>query len=158
MDGSMNVLERVKGLVDYKKYLRMLLLSTALAVLTVYIAFGLMYFTTEGIRIPGPFILLSFATFFIIFTVFYESKARGKSKGKEKRSKESGRESVKALVRGLFLGCCATFAFIATIGGVQLMLEYGFEKIGGFGAFISALAICMVASMVFLSLFRPSPS
>jgi hypothetical protein len=162
VDGSMSVLERLTGVVDYKRYLRRLLLSTALAVLTVYIAFGLMYFAREGNRVPGPFILLTFATFFILFTVFYESKVRGKSKGKErKRAREQGKESVKALIRGLFLGCCATFAFIAIIAGVLLMLEMledGFELIGGFGAFISALAICMAVSMVLLSLFRPAPS
>ena len=159
VDGSMSVLERVTGLVDYKKYLRRHVLSTALAVLTVHIAFGLIYVAIEGNRVPGPYILLSFATFFIIFTVFYESKARGKGKGKEKkRAREPGKESVKALIRGLFLGACATFAFIAIIAGVLLMLEYGFELIGGFGAFISALAICMAVSMVLLSLFRPAPS
>jgi hypothetical protein len=159
VDGSMSVLERVTGLVDYKKYLRRLVLSTALAVLTVYIAFGLMYFAKDGKPMEYPYILLTFATFFILFTVFYESKARGKGKGKEKkRAHEPGKESVKALIRGLFLGCCATFAFIAIIAGVLHMLEYGFELIGGFGAFISALAICMAVSMVLLSLFRPAPS
>ncbi|GEM_PF-641708 len=159
VDGSMSVLERLTGVVDYKKYLRRLLLSTALAVLTVHIAFGLMYFALEGNRVPGPYILLTFATFFILFTVFYESKVRGKSKVKEKkRAREPGKESVKALIRGVFIGACATFAFIAIIAGVQLVLEYGFDLIGGFGAFISALAICMAVSMVLLSLFRPAAS
>lgn len=158
----MSVLERLTGLVDYKKYLRRLVLSTALAVLTVYIAFGLMYFAREGNPVPGPYILLTFATFFILFTVFYESKVRGKSKGKEKkRAREPGKESVRALIRGLFLGCCATFAFVAIIAGVLLslaMLDEEFALIGGFGAFVSALAICMAVSMVLLSLFRPAPS
>jgi hypothetical protein len=41
------------------------------------------------------------------------------------------------------------------IGGMKLMIEHGFDLIGGAGSFFSALAICMVLSTVFLSLLRP---
>ena len=150
---NMDVAAKIKGQVDYKKYLKELVLSTAIAVLIIYIAFGLMFFAIEGNTVPGWFSLLTFAIFFIIFTVFYESKSKGKSKSKEK---EKGGESVKSLIKGLFLGICATLAIIAVIGGVKLMIDYGFTLIGGLGSFISALAICMIVSMVFLSLFRPS--
>lgn len=151
----MESLAKVKGLVDYKKYLRMLALSTAIAFLTLYIAFGLIFFVREGNTVPRSFILLVLATFFIIFTVFYESKGKSKSKSKDK-SKEQNKESLKPLIKGLFLGICATFAFVAVIGGVHLTIEYGFDLIGGWGSFISALAICMILNMVFLSLLRPS--
>ncbi len=153
----MSFREKIKGMVDYKKYLKTLALSTVLAILTLYIAFGVMFFALEGNSVPGPFILLTFATFFIVFTVFYESKGKAKSKGKDKE-RVKGKESLRSLIKGLFLGICATFAFVATIGGVRLMLDpdYGVELIGGLGSFISALAICMVVSMVFLSLFRSS--
>jgi threonine/homoserine/homoserine lactone efflux protein len=153
----MESLAKVKGMVDYKKYLRMLVLSTAIAFLTLYIAFGLMFFVMEGNTVPGWFILLTFAVFFIIFTVFYESKSKSKSKGKDK-TKEKSKESFKPLIKGLFLGICATFAFVAVIGGVSLTIDpqYGLDLIGGFGSFVSALAICMIVNMVFLSLLRPS--
>ena len=157
----MESLEKVKGMVDYKKYLSMLVLSTAIAFLTLFIAFGLMFFVIVGNTVPGSFILLTLATFFIIFTVFYESKVKSTSKSKSKsKSKDKSKvqtkdsDSLKPLVKGLFLGICATFAFVAVIGGVHLTLDYGFDKIGGFGSFISALAICMIINMVFLSLLR----
>ena len=153
----MESLDRVKGMVDYKKYLRMLVLSTAIAFLTLYIAFGLMFFVIEDNTVPGSFILLVLATFFIIFTVFYESKSKSRSKSKSKdKSIVENKESLKPLIKGLFLGICATFAFVAVIGGVHLTIDYGFDKIGGFGSFISALAICMIVNMVFLSLLRTS--
>ncbi len=153
----MESLAKIKGMVDYKKYLRMLVLSTAIAFLTLYIAFGLMFFVMEGNTVPEWFILLTFAVFFIIFTVFYESKSKSKSKSKGKdKSKVENKESLKPLIKGLFFGTCATFAFVAVIGGVHLTIDYGFDKIGGFGSFVSALAICMIVNMVFLSLLRPS--
>jgi uncharacterized membrane protein len=153
----MESLAKVKGMVDYKKYLRMLVLSTAIAFLTLYIAFGLMFFVIEGNTVPGWFILLTFAVFFIIFTVFYESKGKSKNKSKSKeKTKEKSNGSMKPLIKGVFLGICATFAFVAVIGGVRLTIAYGFDLIGGFGSFISALAICMIVNMVFLSLLRPS--
>jgi hypothetical protein len=160
----MGLIAKIKGMVEYKRYLKTLTLSTALALLTLYIAFGLMFFTMKGNPryedlpdqaaelwdLMRPFILLIFAIFFIIFTVFYESRGKGKSKGKE---------SVKSLIKGLFLGTCATFAFVTVMGGMHLIVHlmlYGFDLIGGFESFISALAICMIVSMVFLSLLKPS--
>ncbi len=144
----MGILANIKGMVDYKKYLKTLILAIALAFLTLYIAFGLMFFTTEGNTVPGPFILLTFAVFFIIFTVFYESKVKSSSKSKSK-----DKERLKSLIKGLFLGICATFAFVAIIGGIKLTME---GEIPDTNLIISALAICMIASMVFLSLLRPS--
>jgi hypothetical protein len=149
----MENLEHVKRVVDYPKYLKRLLLSSALALLTLFIAFGLMFFAKNPM-IPGEFILLFFALFFIIFTVFYESKARSTSKGKG-RTKAQGRmgECLKPLIRGVFLGICATFALVTIYGGLRLTLEQGFA-VGG-KLLISALAISMIISMVYLSLLRP---
>ncbi len=156
----MERLEHVKGVVDYPKYLKRLLLSLALALLTLYIAFGLMFFALEDRTIPGAFVLLIFALFFILFTVFYESRAKstgrvkGKGKGKEKAEDRMG-ESLKPLIRGVFLGICATFAVVTVFGGLLLTLEQGFAIIDGWGSFISALAVSMIVSMVYLSLLRP---
>ena len=142
---TMGVLAKLKGMVGYKKYLKTLVLSTGLALLTLYIAFGLMYFATEGNSFPGPLMLLIFAIFFVIFTVFYES--RGKSKRKEK-------ESLKSLIKGLFLGSCATFAFVTIVGGLQLTAE---GVLPALDTIIYALAICMIVNTVFLSILKPSP-
>lgn len=147
---------KIKGIEGYRKYLRTLILSTVLAFGMLYIALGLIFFAEvfagrEENLISVPYILLILAIFFIISTVFYESKEREKEKGKRK-----SKESYKPLLKGLFLAICATFAFIAIWAGVNLMIYYGFELIGGIGAFISALAICMIIGMVFLSLLKPS--
>jgi hypothetical protein len=149
-----SILANIKGMVDYKKYLKTLIMAIALAFLTLYIAFGLMFFTIEGNTVPGPFILLTFAVFFIIFTVFYESKVKSSSKSKSKsKSSRRDKERLKSHIKGLFLGICATFAFVAIIGGIKLTLE---GEIPDTNLIISAFAICMIASMVFLSLLRPS--
>jgi len=141
----MGVLAKLKGKVAYMKYLKTLMLSAGLALLTLYIAFGLIYFATEGNFLPGPLILLILAIFFVIFTVFYESS--GKSKRKE-------RESLKSLIKGLFIGICATFAFVTLIGGLQLTIEGEVPEIDWI---ISAFALCMILNTVFLSLLKPSP-
>ena len=152
----MGLLANIKEKGDYKRYLKTLSLSTALAVLTLYIAFGLMFFAPpKENTVPGWFILLTLAISFIISTAFYESRLKGKGKGKEK-TKEKSKDSLKPLIKGLFLGICATYAFVAVIGGVKFMLRGSIQDIGGIEVFISALAICMIVSMVFLSLLRPS--
>jgi hypothetical protein len=143
----MSVLAKLKGMVGYKKYLKTLMLSAGLAVLTLSIAFGLMYLATEGNSFPGPLMLLIFAIFFVISTVFYESSGKSKRKEKEK-------ESLKSLVKGLFLGCCATFAFVAIVGGLQLIAA---GELPERDWIISAFAICMIVNTVLLSLLKPSP-
>ena len=148
---NMGLLANIKETGDYKKYLKTLILAIALAFLTLYIAFGLMFFAPKENTVPGWFILLTFAISFIMFTVFYESKVKSKSKSSKK-----DKERLKSLIKGLFLGICATFAFVAVIGGVKFMLRGSIQEIGGIEVFISALAICMIVSMVFLSLLRPS--
>jgi len=158
MNIKKDVLTKIKGIVEYKRYLQTLVISTALAVLTLLIAFGILFFALDGDAIPGSFILLTFAVFFIISTVFYESRIKFGDKSKNE-SKAKYEESIKSLIRGLFLGICATLAFVTVIGGMQLAAEYGtglFDLIGGYGSFISALAICMIVNMIILSLSRPS--
>lgn len=148
----MGLIAKIKG-TEYKKYLKTLVLSTALAFLTLYIALGLMFFAEvfAGERenpIQRHVILLILAIFFIIFTVFYEPEGKSKSKGKSK-----GKESLRSLIKGLFLAICATFAFVAIAGGVILTIEGMIPEVN---MVISALAICMIVSMVFLSLLKPS--
>ncbi len=140
----MGWLTQLKWMTNYKKYLKTLILSTALAVLMLLIALGLMFFATvsAGVRpnpVPGPFILLIFAIFFIIFSVFYESGDKSKAKRND---------VLQSLIRGFFLAICATFAIVAATGGFILMIE---GVTPGINMLISALAVCMIVSMVFLS-------
>jgi len=150
---DMGLIAKIKGIAGYEKYLKTLILSTALAFLMLFIALGLMFFAKSGNPVPGHFVLLIAAISFVIFTVFYESKEREKGKDKDKRK---GKESYKSLLKGLFIAICATFSLVAIVGSVNLMIDTGFELIGGIGSFISALAICMIVSTVFLTLLKPS--
>ncbi len=144
------VFAKIKGIEGYRKYLKTLVLSTALAFGMLYIALGLMFFANRGNPVPAHFILLITAIFFVISTVFYESKARvrGKEKGREK-----SKDGFEPLIKGLFLAVCATFSFVAIFGGVKLTIERAIPI--GIEASISALAICIIVSMVFLSLLKP---
>jgi len=136
---------------EYKKYLKTLILAIVLAILMIYIAFGLMFFAKSGNPVQAHVILLFAAVFFIIFTVFYESK----EKEKEKKGKRKEGGGYKPLLKGLFLAICTTFAFVAIWSGVNFMQEGGIQEIGGLEVFISTLAICMIVSMVFLSMLKP---
>ncbi len=141
-------MRKEKVFAKIKGYLKTLVLSTALAFFMLYTAFGLMFFANRGNPVPAHFILLITAIFFVISTVFYESKERGKEKGKKK-----SKEGFEPLIKGLFLAVCATFSFVAIFGGVKLTIERAIPV--GIEASISALAICIIVSMVFLSLLKP---
>jgi hypothetical protein len=143
---------KVKMKDGYKKFLRALVISAALALAMIYIALGLMFFAKEGIPWANQlhFILLIAAVFFIIFTVFYESRSKAKDKGKD-----IAKSSLQSILKGFFLSICATFAVVAIACGVLFMIEGGVQVIGGIEVFISALAICMIVSMVLLILSQP---
>lgn len=149
----MGLRAKLKGIVGYKQYLNTLMLSAGLALLTLYIAFGLMYFATGDYLLPGPLVLLVFAICFVLSTVFYESSGRIKRKEKEKE-KMKGKEGLKLLLKGLFLGGCATLVILALLGGLRLTLA-GELPAGDW--IISAFAICMIVNTIVLSLLRPSP-
>ncbi len=146
------MLSKLKGIESYKKYLETLALSTALAVLMLFIAFGLMSFPQGEKTIPRHFILLLLAVFFVIFTVFYESKEREKERMKKKRKWGEGYQS---LLKGLFLAVCATFAFVTTLAGIKYIQQGGIHAVGGMEVLISTLAICIIVSMTVLILLKP---
>ncbi len=120
--------------IDYRKYLNTLAISVALAFLMLYIAFGLIYFTHYGNPVPMDLTLLIFAISFVICTVFYRSRL--------------GEANI-SLFRGLFLAICSTFCLLAITGGLILTIE---GEIPELNVIISALAICIIISMVLLSL------
>ena len=146
------MLSKLKGIENYKKYLETLALSTALAGLMLFIALGLVSFSEGEKTIPKHFILLLLAVFFVVFTVFYESKEREKERVKKKRKWE---QSYQSLLKGLFLAVCATFAFVTTLAGIKYIQRGGINAVGGMDVFISTLAICIIVSMTLLSLLKP---
>jgi len=120
---------------EYRRYLNGVALSVALAFLMLYIALGLVFLVQRGNPVPMPFTLLIFAISFVICTVYYKSRGGG--------------AIVESLFRGCFLAICTTFALIAVIGGLILTME---GKIPELNMMISILALCIVISVVLLSL------
>jgi len=120
---------------EYRRYLNEVALSVALAFLMLYIALGLVFLVQRGNPVPMPFTLLIFAISFVICTVYYKSRGGG--------------AIVESLFRGCFLAICTTFALIAVIGGLILTME---GEIPELNMMISILALCIVISMVLLSL------
>ena len=122
---------------EYRRYLNEVALSVALAFLMLYIALGLIFLVVQqrGNPVPMPFTLLIFAISFVICTVYYKSRGGG--------------AIVESLFRGCFLAICTTFALIAVIGGLILTME---GEIPELNMMISILALCIVISMVLLSL------
>ena len=120
---------------EYRRYLNEVALSVALAFLMLYIALGLVFLVQRGNPVPMPFTLLIFAVSFVICTVYYKSRGGG--------------AIVESLFRGCFLAICTTFALIAVIGGLILTME---GKIPELNMMISIFALCIVISMVLLSL------
>ena len=120
---------------EYRRYLNEVALSVALAFLMLYIALGLVFLVQRGNPVPMPFTLLIFAISFVICTVYYKSRGGG--------------AIVESLFRGCFLAICTTFALIAVIGGLILTME---GKIPELNMMISIFALCIVISMVLLSL------
>jgi len=120
---------------EYRRYLNGVALSVALAFLMLYIALGLVFLVQRGNPVPMPFTLLIFAISFVICTVYYKSRGGG--------------AIVESLFRGCFLAICTTFALIAVIGGLILTME---GEIPEPNMMISTLALCIVISVVLLSL------
>ena len=122
---------------EYRRYLNEVALSVALAFLMLYIALGLIFLVVQqrGNPVPMPFTLLIFAISFVICTVYYKSRGGG--------------AIVESLFRGCFLAICTTFALIAVIGGLILTME---GEIPELSMMISTLALCIVISVVLLSL------
>ena len=121
---------------EYRRYLNEVALSVALAFLMLYIALGLIFLVVHRENpVPMPFTLLIFAISFVICTVYYKSRGGG--------------AIVESLFRGCFLAICTTFALIAVIGGLILTME---GKIPELNMMISIFALCIVISMVLLSL------
>jgi len=120
---------------EYRRYLNGVALSVALAFLMLYIALGLVFLVQRGNPVPMPFTLLIFAISFVICTVYYKSRGGG--------------AIMESLFRGCFLAICTTFALIAVIGGLILTME---GEIPELNMMISILALCIVISVVLLSL------
>ena len=120
-------------------FVQALAVSTTMAVFMVGAAFGLMSMAQSGSTpVPTAVMLLFFAVIFIAGSVFFESR---------------GADYMGSLVGGAIAATTATFSATAFLSGVIYTLEVGISEIG-WEQVMSALAICMIASMFLIRLLQ----
>lgn len=118
-------------------FLKAITISTTMAVFIIGVAFGLKYMLSEG-AIPMPLwtLLLIFAIIFIIGSVFFEQR---------------GADQVGSLIGGSIVAVSTTFASVSFFGGMVYAFNGGIQSLG-IESVISALAICMIISMLLIKL------
>ncbi|SDF87314.1 hypothetical protein SAMN04488589_1607 [Methanolobus vulcani] len=120
-------------------FVQALVVSTTMAVFMIGVAFGLMSMAREGSTpVPMAVMLLIFAVIFIAGSVFFESR---------------GADYMGSLVGGAIIGLAATFSATAFFSGVRFAIGGGITEIG-FDQVVSALAVCMIASMLLIRVLQ----
>lgn len=119
-------------------FVQALVVSTSMAVFMVGVAFGLMDMATSGLDVPMFAMLLIFAVIFIAGSVYFEAR---------------GADYMGSLIGGAIVSLVATFSTTAFFSGVKFAVEGGISSIGA-DQVISALAVCMIASMFLIRVLQ----
>ena len=118
-------------------FVQALAVSGTLSMFMIGMALGVMNIFSTGISpMPSSMILLIFAVLFIVGSVFFEMR---------------GADQVGALIGGCVVSFAATISIFSFFGGVDLVLNGGLEALG-WDKMVSALALCMIASMLLVKL------
>ena len=116
-------------------FVQALAISTAMAVFMIGVALGIINMIETGSSpMPLALLLLIFAVVFITGSVFFE---------------ERGADHVGSLIGGCIVAFAATFSVASFFSGITYALADKITPLG-WEQVISALAICMVASMVII--------
>lgn len=119
-------------------FTRALGVVVAMALVMISVAYGIEYMFEGGDPLPVYIILFLFAIMFVIASVFFEKR---------------GAEYPWFLIGGGIASACLVFLVTASIGGIRYVWQEGFEGLGVETIFYS-LSICMILSMILLSLLR----
>lgn len=120
-------------------FVQALAVSTTMAIFMVGVAFGLMSMAKSGsTQVPIPIMLLIFAVIFIAGSVYFESR---------------GADYMGSLVGGAIVSLTATFSATAFFSGIKYALEGGITVVGS-EQVVSALALCMIASMFLIRILQ----
>lgn len=121
-----------------KTFVKTLEVSVVMAVFLVDMGLGLFdILSNKASPLPLALIFLIFAVMFIAGLVFYE---------------RSELDMISSLIGGAFAGFGLSFVLIALVGGVQFLMDGGIFTLG-WEQITSAVAVCMVASVVMLRIF-----
>ncbi len=116
-------------------FVQALAISTSMAVFMIGIALGIIYMVDTGSSpMPIALLLIIFAVVFITGSVFFE---------------ERGADHVGSLIGGGIAAFAATFAAASFFSGIIYVFDGGIDTLG-WEQIISALAMCMVASMIII--------
>ncbi|TGC07034.1 heat-shock protein [Methanolobus halotolerans] len=120
-------------------FVQAIAVSTTLAVFMIGVAMGIMRLASTGSpSVPLPIILLIFAVIFIAGSVYFENR---------------GADYVGSMIGGGIASFAATFSATAFFTGIRYAMEGGISTLG-WEQIISALAICMVASMLIIRMLQ----
>ena len=116
-------------------FVQALAVSTTLAIFMIGVAMGIMRLASTGSpSVPLPAILLIFAVIFIAGSVYFENR---------------GADYLGSMIGGAVASFVATFSATAFFTGIKYAMEGGISVLG-WEQIISALAVCMVASMLII--------
>ncbi len=123
------------GILSENPFAQAMVLSTSLALFMIGIAMGIMaLLSTKSTPLPFAVILLIFAVIFIASSVFFENR---------------GADHIGSLMSGIITAFAITFAVTAFFTGISFAAQGGIQGIG-WERMVSALAICMIASMLMI--------
>lgn len=120
-------------------FVQALAVSTAMALFMISVALGIMDMASTGhTPVPTAVILFIFAVVFIAGSVFFESR---------------GADYMGSMIGGAIASFIATFSATAFLTGVAYALDGGIHALW-WEQILSALAVCMVASMFIIRLLQ----
>lgn len=127
------------GILSENPFAQAIAISTSMALFMIGVAMGIMtMLSTKSTPLPFAVILLIFAVIFIASSVFFENR---------------GADHVGSLMGGGIAGFALTFAIIAFFTGISFAAQGGIQGIG-WERMVSALAICMISSMLIIKVVK----
>ncbi|WP_321416994.1 heat-shock protein [uncultured Methanomethylovorans sp.] len=127
------------GILSENPFAQAIAVSTSMALFMIGVAMGIMTMLSPQYKpLPFAMILLIFAVIFIAASVFFENR---------------GADHVGSLIGGGIAAFAVTFAVTAFFTGILYVVSnIGIKGIGelGWDTIVSALAICMIASMLII--------
>lgn len=124
---------------EWNDFTKALVVVAGMALVMISVAYGILYiFEVDSSPIPPYLILFFFSIVFVVASVFFEKR---------------GAVYPWYLIGGAIASSCLVFIITASIGGMRYVLLKGFSGLG-VDTVLYSLSICMILSMILLSLLR----